>query len=133
MTRMPDNFKQRSFAILCCLLFLAAGSKLLANDKASEAYPEQGKVIASTLDQTAHAPTAASQAQPNAGTPANSLLPVFRVETDTRVYQFEGKSKPGLTVGDTVQFRIVKDWAYVKRDGKEQKFKVIDTQLKDDD
>ena len=114
---MPDNSTRCAVAILCCLLYLTACSAVLAQDKAPNNYPEQGKVIAHTDSAKTTAPR----------------VPVFRVETETRIYEFEGKDESELTVGATIQFRIEKDWAYVQRGDKEQKFRVIDTQLKDDD
>ena len=115
--RMPDNSTRRAAAILCCLLYLTVCSAVFAQDKASDAYPEHGKVIANTV-------SAKSTARG---------VPVFRVETDTRVYEFEGNNESKLAVGDTIQFRIENDSAYVRQGDKEQTFKVIDTQLKDDD
>ena len=113
---MPDNFTQRAIAILCCLLYLTACSTVFSQDQGSKAYPEQGKVIAKTVSAKATA----------------SRVPVFRVETDMRVYEFERKDSE-LAVGDAIQFRIENDWAYVQQSDKDQKFRVIDTQLKDAD
>jgi len=113
---MPDNSIQRAGTILCCLLYLAACSTAFARDKGSKTYPEQGKVIAHTVS----AKTTAAR------------LPVFRVETETKIYEFAGKDSE-LAVGETIEFRIEKDSAYVQQGGKEQEFRVIDTQLKDDD
>jgi allophanate hydrolase subunit 1 len=55
------------------------------------------------------------------------------VETDLKIYEFEAKDPSSLAVGDTIQFRVEKDSAYVQRAGKEQEFRVIDTMLKDGD
>jgi hypothetical protein len=114
---MPHNSIRRAAAILCFLLCLAAWSTARAQDKTSDAYPEQGKVLAH----------AASQKPSAHGTP------VFRVETDLKIYEFEAKDPSSLAVGDTIQFRVEKDSAYVQRAGKEQEFRVIDTMLKDGD
>jgi hypothetical protein len=114
---MPDNFIRRAAAILCLLLCVAAWPAAGAQDKASDTYPEQGKVLAH----------AASQKPSAHGTP------VFRVETDLKIYEFEAKDPSSLAVGDTIQFRVEKDSAYVQRAGKEQEFRVIDTMLKDGD
>jgi hypothetical protein len=114
---MPDNSIRRAAAALCFLLCLTAWSTARAQDKASDAYPEQGKVLAH----------AASQKPSAHGTP------VFRVETDLKIYEFEAKDPSSLAVGDTIQFRVEQDSAYVQRAGKEQEFRVIDTMLKDGD
>jgi len=105
-----------ALGIFCCFVCAAAGLAL-AQDRAAGEYPERGKVIAHT-----------SSAKASAGGVA-----VFRVETETRIYEFEEKAEAKLAVGDVIQFRIEGDWAYVASGAREQKFRVIDTQLKDDD
>jgi len=114
---MPDNSIRRAAAALCFLLCLTAWSTARAQDKASDAYPEQGKVLAARgLAETLRARDAG-----------------FRVETDLKIYEFEAKDPSSLAVGDTIQFRVEQDSAYVQRAGKEQEFRVIDTMLKDGD
>jgi hypothetical protein len=90
---------------------------VLAQEKGSKTYPEQGKVLAQTVS-----------AKPSA-----HRVAVFRVEAETKVYEFERTDESKLTVGNTIRFRVEKDFAYVQQGDKEQKFRVIDTQLKDDD
>ena len=102
--------------VFFCFVCAAAGLAL-AQDRAAGEYPERGKVIAHS-----------SSAKASAGG-----VSVFRVETETRIYEFEEKGEAKLAVGDVIQFRIEGDWAYVGRGPKEQKFRVVDTQLKDDD
>ena len=86
---MPGNSIRRAAAALCFLLCLAAWPAARAQDKTSDTYPEQGKVLAH----------AASQKPSAHGTP------VFRVETDLKIYEFEAKDPASLAVGDTITFR----------------------------
>jgi hypothetical protein len=112
-----SSTRQRLLSILSLLVLTGICLPLLAQDKSAGDYPERGKVIAS-----------AASAKASAGG-----VPVFRIDTENRVYEFEGTDEAKLTVGATIRFRIEADWAYVPQGDKEQKFKVIDTQLKDDD
>ena len=112
-----SSTRRRTHTILCCFVYLAACSAAWSQDKAAKDYPEQGKVIAHTV----------SAKTTSAG------VPVYRVETEKRIYEFEGKDESKLAVGGTIPFRIEGDWAYVRQGDKQEKFRVIDTQLKDDD
>ena len=56
-------------------------------------------------------------------------IPVARIETETMIYEFEGK--PAIQVGTAVAFRIEKDRAFVSLDnGKEQRYLIVDTEQK---
>src|ERR1700733_11018287 len=115
--------------ILCCLLSLTMCSYVLGNDKV---YPEQGKVIANrTVEYSRTAPVYTDPyGKTHGGVSGVGRLPVFRVETDTKIYELEGAGKRGLVLGDTIKFRLEKKWAYVQQGDKEQKFRVVGTELK---
>jgi hypothetical protein len=57
-------------------------------------------------------------------------LPVYRIETDTKFYEFEGKKKQTLPLGDTVHFRLEKEWAYAQEGDKEEKLRVVAVELR---
>jgi hypothetical protein len=60
-----------------------------------------------------------------------SYLPVYRIETETKFYELEARSgRDVFPVGDVVQFRIEKQWAYIQQGDKEKKLRVVGVELK---
>jgi hypothetical protein len=125
-------FARRVSAILCCSLFLLVCSNVLAKDKEPKTYPEQGRVIANrTAEQARTLPVYTDPyGKTHGGMSIISRLPVFRIETETKFYEIEGRKKQQLALGDTIQFRLEKQWAYVQQGDKEQKFRLVGTELK---
>ena len=102
---------------IVCIVF-GVQLSVLAKRQEPKTYPERGVVIDSYADTHGGAYT---------GSSARKVTPIFRVETDTKVYEIESKKKT-LTEGDTVEFRIDNDWVYVKNGDKEEKFRLVDTE-----
>lgn len=126
-------FTRRAAIIICCFLFLACAN-VLAKDKEPKTYPEQGKVIANhTVEQSHTIPVHTDPyGRTYGGMSAIRRRPVFRVETDAKFYEFEGKKDQELPLGSTIKFRIEKEWVYVQQGDKEQKFRLVGTELKPD-
>jgi hypothetical protein len=105
---------------------------VLAKDRAPKTYPEQDRVIANRIAEQAHTTPVYTDpyGKTHSGVTAIRRLPVFRVETDTKFYEFEGKRKQELPLGDTIQFRLEKEWAYIQQGDKQQRFRVVGTELK---
>jgi hypothetical protein len=118
--------------IWCCLFLLAAHSGTLAKDKELKTYPERGTVIATkTQEQSRTTPIYTDPyGKTHGGISAIRRLPVYRIETETKFYELEGKKKEALALGDTIRFRLEKEWAYVQQGDKEQKFRVVGVELK---
>lgn len=55
---------------------------------------------------------------------------IYRIETSTRFYEFEGGRKQVFAVGTTIEFRIEKRMAYIEVEGKERKFRIIGEETK---
>jgi hypothetical protein len=118
--------------VLCFLTCLTLPPTVFAKDKAPKTYPEQGRVIANKTAEQAHTTPVYTDAygKTHGGVSAIRRLPVYRIETDTKVYELEGRKKEEMSLGDTIQFRIEKEWAYVQQGDKEKKFRVVATELK---
>ena len=107
------------FLVLWCLLLP------VCEGQSAKTYPEHGTVVDLRTE-------AAADPTLNYADPYGKRLPVYRIETENKVYKLEGKKKDknAFSRGDTVQFRLEKDWAYVHRGDKEQKFRVLAVELK---
>lgn len=65
------------------------------------------------------------------GFSVNHETHTYRIETDTLVYELTERSKkPGFSVGDSVEFRIEKEKAYVRDRDKERKYDITGTEQK---
>lgn len=106
--------------IVVCAMFLAQAAALAAHSP--KTYPERGKVI----DIYSGGPPSKFPS----GSRIKAPPPGYRVETDTIVYEFEGRKNQTLVIGSTVEFRINDGWAYVKQGDTEQKFRIVGTEPK---
>jgi len=114
------------------VLLLALPTSGLPKDKEPKSYPEKGTVIAIHVNAQSHtAPVYTDpQGQTRGGGSSVHRLQVFRVETETKFYELEGGRKPDMGLGDTIQFRIEKQSAYVQRGDKEKKYRLVGVELK---
>jgi hypothetical protein len=120
--------RTRAVAIALLLLFLAALVTAPATDKAPPRYPEKGKVVEATVSEhTDYVPVSPpdSKGRSSGGQAFVHRNWVYRVETDGEVYEFKGGKKQSMAVGDTVEFRVVKDTGYVLADDKEIKYRIL--------
>ena len=115
---------------LCVLTIIALHGAAIAK-KQPKTYPEQGKV------------TGSSTAEHLSSFPGPHAVHtrVYRVETDTRTYEFECGSQDGcggtnkLQIGDTVHFRMANGSAFIPapEDGnstREEKLRIVKEDLK---
>lgn len=119
---------------LLCFCFLpVVPLGALPKDKQPKTYSEIGKVVAlKTAEQPHTTPVYTDPyGKTHGGISTVRRLPIFRVETDTKFYDLEGKRKDVLNLGDTVEFRLEKEWAYVRQGDKEKKFRVVGIELKE--
>jgi hypothetical protein len=131
----PDRAKRgiemlRASAVIVALLllFFAAEVTASATDKARPSYPEKGKVVSATVSEhTDYVPVSPpdSKGRSSGGQAFVHRNWVYRVETDAEVYEFQGGKKQSMAVGDTVEFRVVRDTGYVLADDKEVKYRVL--------
>lgn len=126
-------FSRRALTPLCFYLLLALPADALPKDKTPKVYPEAGKVVALKTAEQPHATPVYTDpyGKTHGGVSTVKRLPIFRVETDTRFYDLEGKRKDVLNLGDTVEFRLDKEWAYVRQGDKEKKLRVVGIELKE--
>jgi hypothetical protein len=122
---------RKSFRSVCrpafCLFFCVCSLQAAASGKATS-YPEKGKVVAVRLDEkTDYVPITPpdSKGRTSGGEAFVHRRQIYRVETDSEVYEFEGGKKPTLAVGDAVEFRIDKSSARVRTDGPAKKYRVL--------
>jgi len=113
---------RRIGALLLCSIM---ASVVIAEEKKD--YPESGKIIGTRL--TEHPRTTPVYTDPYGktwgGVHIRGESRVYKVETDTRIYEIEGGSKSVFELDEVVRFRIEKDKAYVLRRDKEQKFRIV--------
>jgi len=98
--------------ILCCLFFVAAHFGALAKDKEPKTYPEIGTVVATRTQELSYTTPVYTDpyGKTQGGVSLTSRLPVYRIETDTKFYELEGRSKKQtLTLGDAIRFRLEKE------------------------
>lgn len=110
------------------LFALVLASITTAQSKPARTYPEHGTVVSIrartvspvTVLGTGHAPTVS--AAPEA----------YRIETDTQFYELAEPSKTStMIVGQMVEFRIEKGYAYVRNaKGKENRYHIVGQGLK---
>jgi hypothetical protein len=115
------------------VFILAICSVASAKDKQPKHYPEHGTIISTrTSEQTeTDAVRTDYNGKIHGGGSDVSYLPVYRIETETRFYELEARSERRVfSVGDAVQFRIDKQWAFVQQGDKEKKLRVIGVELK---
>ena len=127
------------FALTIVFLFLTA--MVFAKEKKKE-YPESGKVTAINLNQIRRRGGGGAN---GSGSHIERKY-VYRVETETRIYELECENsalfstpvckrngKP-IALGDALQFRIEKEWAYVPKEpdsDSEPRFRVLSTEMKE--
>lgn len=110
-------------------------------------YPESGKVIATGLNQHEKShPVSGGNGTPVSGGGTYAVYShTYKIETATKIYEVDcgkvptffhstGKGCGGgkeIEIGDTIQFRIEKDSAYIPLpDGSEQKLRLLNQELK---
>ena len=99
------------------LLILICGG-VLASGKT---YPEKGTVLSMRI---------AEKTITGHGSSVTMKSPVYRVETETKFYELEASRKERLKVGETLEFRVQADWAYVQRGNSEEKYRIVGVELK---
>jgi hypothetical protein len=120
--------RARAVLVALLLLFFAAEVTASATDKARPSYPEKGKVVSATVSEhTDYVPVSPpdSKGRSSGGQAFVHRNWVYRVETDVNVYEFKGGKTQSMAVGDTVEFRVVKDTGYILADDKEIKYRIL--------
>jgi len=122
----------RDVALIIVFLSASAYSGVFAKTKEPKTYSEQGSVVATKIrEQSATTDVYTdNEGKTQGGSSYVRRLPVYRIETDTKFYELEGRRKQILALGDTIRFRMEKKWAYVQQGDKEQRFRVVGVQLK---
>jgi len=114
--------------LLCAVAAGVAG----ARDKVPKTYPERGTIVA--MHEADRSFTTGVYTDPYGKTHGGNSIhvkrPVYRVETEAKFYELEGRKKYHLAIGEAVQFRIEKEWVYLQREDKEQKLRVVGVELK---
>ena len=112
--KFPSQAVIASF-LLCAVAADVAG----AHDKAPKTYPERGTIVAMHVADRSF--TMGVYTDPSGKTHGGNSIrvkhPVYRVETETKFYELEGRKRYHLTLGEAVQFRIEKEWAHLQRGG----------------
>ena len=102
-----------------------------AADKQPTSYPQSGTVISTRVQKGRRAEPVYADANGRTHREVVYILfHVYRLETPTQIYELEGGSKPTLSVGETVSFRINKDSVYVQHADKEDKYAILKVTLK---
>ena len=115
---------------LCCLV---ASATAFAKEKQPKSYPEHGTIIATKTSAQVETEevTTDKNGKVHGGDSITWHYPVYRIETDTRIYELEALTeKRAFSVGDVVHFRLEKRWAYVQYGDKEKRVRVITVELK---
>jgi hypothetical protein len=122
----------RLLSALIFLCFLSAHLGALAKDKEPKTYPEHGTIVATkTQEQSFTTPVYTDPyGKTQGGVSLTSRRPVYRIETDTKFYEMEGARNKPLALGDTIQFRLEKEWAYVQLGDKEEKLRIVAVELR---
>jgi hypothetical protein len=117
-------------AVLICLCLLSA--HLGAKDKEAKTYPESGTIVATRTQEEPYTTPVYTDTngKTQGGVSLTSRRPVYRVGTDTKFYELEGRRNKPLQLGETVRFRLEKEWAYVQQGDKEEKFRVVAVELR---
>lgn len=112
-----------------------------------KAYSESGKVVGTGLNShdKSHPMTGGPNGPPMGGGTYTVYSHTYKIETESKFYQLDcgkvptffhstGKACGGekeLELGDVLQFRTEKGWAYIPLpDGSEQKLRILDQELK---
>jgi len=114
-------------------LLIVSANALVSDDRAANNYPEKGKVVAANLtEHTDYVPMTPpdSKGRTSGGQAFVHRSWTYRIETDDRIYEFAGGKKQSMSVGDSVDFRVVKDKAHVRGDGKETKYHIASVSAK---
>jgi DNA-directed RNA polymerase subunit E'/Rpb7 len=104
-----------------------------ANDKPPKTYPIHGSVIAVHVGTVSRGGGVYTDpyGKTHGGGTVNHETHTYRIETDTLVYELTERSKkPRFSVGDSVEFRIEKEKAYVQEGDKERKYDITGTEQK---
>lgn len=64
------------------------------------------------------------------GMSVNRRRHIYRIETDTKFYELEGKRKATLELNQRIEFRIEKELAYVQHGKKEEKYRIVGIEQK---
>ncbi len=129
---MQSSSRRPSVILLGSLLLVTLFSTW-AKDKDPKTYPEQGTVVSErTQEQPVTTPVYTDPyGKTQGGFSSIRRLPVYRIEADTKFYELEGKRRgEPLALGSTIGFRIDKKWAFVQQGDKEQKFRIVGIELK---
>lgn len=104
----------------------------VAQDKPPKTYPEHGTVVAIRLaEQMRTLPVYTDPyGKTHGGGSARSRRYVYCVETETKVYELEGKRKMMLELNEIVHFRVEKESAFVRQGKKEQKYRIVGVEQK---
>ena len=110
-------------------LLLVATTAALAKDKNPKTYPERGTVVA--VRQERETRTLGVYTDPygktHGGQSIHRMVPISRIETETRFYEVIGR----LELGQAVEFRIEKNHAYMPlENGKEGKYRVVGVEIR---
>jgi len=99
----------------------------LAKDAPPDSYPEKGTVVAVHVSETTdYVPVSPpdSKGRTHGGEAFVHRKQVYRVETDSEIYELEGGKNPSMAVGDAVEFRVDKGTARVRDGDKEKKYRL---------
>jgi hypothetical protein len=105
---------------------------VVAGDKTPVDYPEHGKILAvrtRTTTETRRIRTD-TQGRTHGGGSYDVDSFVFSVETLDRTYDLTSDDRGNLQVGDQIDFRILKNAAYVRFGKKERKYEITSVELK---
>ena len=119
--------------ILCCLFFLIAHSGALAKDKEPKTYPVHGSIVAVHVGAKSNSVPVYTDpyGKSHGGFSESQKTHTYRIETDTLVYDLTERSKkPSFSVGDSVEFRVEKEKAYIRDRDKERKYDITGTERK---
>lgn len=115
------------------IAFLLLSGVAVAQDQTQRTYSENGTIIAVRKTEKSHNVPVHTDAQGKTwgGVTAHHPFHVYRVETETRFYEFEESGKnPGFTIGQQIQFRLEKERLFIKDGNKEKKYDVTDVEKK---
>jgi hypothetical protein len=128
---LNPRIPKRLLAGIFLLLFLP-WSVSHAKDKEPKSYPETGTVLEMHIAERTY--TAGVYTDPygktHGGNSTDIRRPVYKLETEKRFYDLEGRRRDRLEIGTSVRFRIEKDWAYVQQGSKEMKLRIVGDSLK---
>jgi len=105
----------------------------IANDKLPKTYAIHGSVVAIHVGDVSRSIPVYTDpyGKSHGGFSAHNETHIYRIETETLVYELTERSKkPSLSVGDSVEFRVEKEKAYVRDGDKERKYNITGTEQK---